>query len=34
MSASLRARVTPPWSGDTTTHSSGSMLGHSQNVDQ
>ena len=27
MSASLRARVTPPWSGDTTTHSSGSMLG-------
>jgi len=23
MSANLRARVTPPWSGETTTHSSG-----------
>ena len=34
MSANLRARVTPPWSGETTTHSSGLILGHFQNVEQ
>ncbi|CPN22555.1 Uncharacterised protein [Staphylococcus aureus] len=29
MSANLRARVTPPWSGETTTHSSGLIFGSS-----